>query len=151
MFGESNQPIAEVIQKLIDSILLTKQEESKHPINLVICDIPPFDDSSENVTLDTALDTIDSVQQSVIRAAVKNHRFVTVLTSPNQYNYYLDQLRSNPNQNTTLRFRQICARDAMWLIAQHDWQIGNFMTRELDNSSFPYHYCPLGIFHSEVR
>ena len=53
----------------------------------------------------TCIENIDIGGPAMIRAASKNHRFVTVVTDPSDYAGLMEQLKANDGA-TTLAFRQ---------------------------------------------
>jgi len=57
------------------------------PIDLVCVNLYPFERTvaHPNCTLDEAIANIDIGGPSLIRSAAKNHKFVTVVNSPDQY------------------------------------------------------------------
>jgi len=64
--------------------------------DLVVVNLYPFEETvgRENVSPDEAVEKIDVGGPTLIRAAAKNHRFVTVVTHPDQYDKVLEALRS---------------------------------------------------------
>ena len=55
------------------------------PIDIVVCNLYPFFSNP-------SIELIDIGGPSMVRAAAKNHRYVTVVTSPEQYGAVLDEL-----------------------------------------------------------
>ncbi len=62
----------------------TLQEHQIPPIGLVVCNLYPFSQTvaREGVTMDEAIEKIDIGGPTMIRAAAKNHKYVTVLVDP---------------------------------------------------------------------
>ncbi|MCP9927384.1 bifunctional phosphoribosylaminoimidazolecarboxamide formyltransferase/IMP cyclohydrolase [Cyanobium sp. CH-040] len=65
------------------------------PIDVVVVNLYPFRETVADpaVAFDTAIETIDIGGPAMVRAAAKNHADVAVLTSPGQYEGFLNALR----------------------------------------------------------
>ncbi len=102
------------------------------PIDLVVAGLYPFEDAiaKEGCTLDDAVEMIDIGGPTMVRAAAKNHRYVTVITDGSQYNLVLDEMRAN-NAQVGCELRQKLARQAFALTAHYDSQISNYLAGEL--------------------
>jgi phosphoribosylaminoimidazolecarboxamide formyltransferase/IMP cyclohydrolase len=112
---------------------------SKHsiePIDLVCIDLYPFEEtiSRDDVSDEEVIEQIDIGGPAMIRSAAKNHSFVTVITSPDQYNKVLDELESN-NGATTSTLRSELAKDAFNRTASYDSIIATWM--EGNHNNFP--------------
>ncbi|MEQ8954517.1 MAG: bifunctional phosphoribosylaminoimidazolecarboxamide formyltransferase/IMP cyclohydrolase, partial [Gammaproteobacteria bacterium] len=66
-------------------------------IDLVVVNLYPFEATVANPDCDlpTAIENIDIGGPTMLRAAAKNHRFVTVVVNPSDYDPLLQQLRAN--------------------------------------------------------
>ncbi|MEJ2505512.1 MAG: bifunctional phosphoribosylaminoimidazolecarboxamide formyltransferase/IMP cyclohydrolase, partial [Ignavibacteriaceae bacterium] len=106
--------------KIFGGILLRRdnevdQKEAKEnqisPIDIVCVNLYPFINvtSKEDVDLDTAVENIDIGGISLIRAAAKNHKFVSVLTSPYQYEKFLEELSKGGITEETKRKLAVAA------------------------------------------
>ena len=106
--------------KIFGGILLRRdnevdQKEAKEnqisPIDIVCVNLYPFINvtSKEDVDLDTAVENIDIGGISLIRAAAKNHKFVSVLTSPYQYEKFLEELSKDEITEETKRKLAVAA------------------------------------------
>ena len=90
------------------------------PIDLVVVNLYPFRQtaSREGVGLAEAVEQIDIGGPSLLRAAAKNHRRVTVLVDPRDYRTVLDELASGEVSEDTRRrlavkvYRHTAAYDA---------------------------------------
>jgi len=83
-------------------------------IDLVVCNLYPF-------TSDPSIELIDIGGPSMVRAAAKNHQHVGVLTSPDQYDEVLSELRANGELSHSTRHH--LARAAFAHTAAYDAQI----------------------------
>ncbi|GAB4019100.1 MAG: bifunctional phosphoribosylaminoimidazolecarboxamide formyltransferase/IMP cyclohydrolase [Bdellovibrio sp.] len=98
----------------------TANELGIGPIDLVICNLYPFAEVVKNGgTYDEMIENIDIGGPTMIRAAAKNHRHVTVLTSPDQYQDFLKSYLSL-NGETEFGLRQRFALKAFELMALYD-------------------------------
>ncbi len=97
----------------IESALLFDREkdaaEAKtlniEPIDLVVCNLYPFAKVLEaGADFDTLIENIDIGGPTMIRAAAKNFKFVTVLTTPSEYTGFIKEF--NKHQGTTYDFRK---------------------------------------------
>ncbi|HXT58387.1 MAG TPA: bifunctional phosphoribosylaminoimidazolecarboxamide formyltransferase/IMP cyclohydrolase [Pirellulales bacterium] len=81
-----------------------------------------------------AIEQIDIGGPSLIRAAAKNHAFVTVATSAAQYAAILEQIAAGGS--TTLEFRRRLARDAFAHTAAYDAAIADYFARAESREAF---------------
>ena len=73
----------------------------------------------------------------MIRAAAKNHRFVTVVTDPADYAQLIDQMKGNSGA-TTLAFRQKLALTAYARTAAYDTAVSTWLAGELKETAPRY-------------
>ncbi len=94
--------------------------------DVVVVNLYPFRETiaKPNVQLPEAIENIDIGGPSLIRAAAKNHPFVSVLTSPSQYSDVLNELRSQ--DSTTLETRRRLMAEAFSHTAEFDRTISDF-------------------------
>ena len=108
------------------------EEAKKNDINAIdiICvNLYPFVKTAEdpNSDLNKIIENIDIGGPSLIRAAAKNYKFVSVLTSPSQYNSFLEELRNGKvSEDTRIKL----AVDAFSHTAYYDSYISNFLEKE---------------------
>ncbi|MHB1155474.1 MAG: bifunctional phosphoribosylaminoimidazolecarboxamide formyltransferase/IMP cyclohydrolase [Phycisphaerales bacterium] len=100
------------------------------PIDLVCVNLYPFEATvaKPDVTEEHAIENIDIGGPSMIRSASKNHRFVTVVTDPSQYDKVVTELDKN-NGATTLELRKSLALAAFARTAAYDTAIAEWMSR----------------------
>ena len=112
-------------------------EHSIKTFELVIINLYPFETTvaKEGVTDEEAIENIDIGGPSMIRAAAKNHQFVTVVTSQDQYSVVLEQIQKNGR--TTLQLRQSLARDAFTMTGNYDNAIAQYFVERLTKEDFP--------------
>ncbi len=83
------------------------------PVNLVVVNLYPFEQTiaQADVTVSEAIEKIDIGGPTLIRAAAKNFKYLTVLCSPSQYDDYLAEYAKS-NGEVSLEFRQQMAGSA---------------------------------------
>lgn len=94
-----------------------KKEIKKHkikPIDLVVVNLYPFEKKPN-------IENIDIGGPTLIRAAAKNYKFVTVVVDPRDYPVVLSNMRS-------LAFRKKMAAKAWQYIAYYDFLIANYFS-----------------------
>ena len=111
-----------------------QQDLSDHnirPFDLVVVNLYPFEQTiaNDNVTLNDAIEQIDIGGPTLVRAAAKNHQYLTILSNPDQYGPYLQAMQANQG-TVPLEFRQACARAAFWHTASYDQAIATYLTQE---------------------
>jgi phosphoribosylaminoimidazolecarboxamide formyltransferase/IMP cyclohydrolase len=98
------------------------------PIDLVCVNLYPFEQTvaKSDCTLEDAIENIDIGGPSMIRSAAKNHKFVTVVTSPEQYDRVIEQMQNN-NGAISGQLRSDFARIAFALTASYDAAIAKYL------------------------
>ena len=99
-------------------------------IPLVIVNLYPFEEtiSREDADLAIAIENIDIGGPTMIRAAAKNYRFTTVVTSPEQYAEVAEQIQKQGATSLTLRKK--LALDAFKKTASYDRAIANYLVEQ---------------------
>ena len=112
-------------------------EHNIKTFELVVINLYPFEATiaKEGVTEEEAIENIDIGGPSMVRAAAKNHPFVTVVTSQEQYAAVLEQIQKNGR--TTLQLRQSLAKDAFTMTGHYDNAIAQYFTERLTKEDFP--------------
>ncbi len=97
-------------------------------IDLVVVNLYPFADviARPDATHDEAIEMIDIGGPTMVRAAAKNHRDVTIVTDPADYARFLDELGTHDGE-TTPDFRKDLARKAFAHTARYDTAIAGWM------------------------
>jgi len=98
------------------------------PIDMVCVNLYPFEQTIavENVTDDEAIEQIDIGGPSMIRSAAKNHRYVTCITDPVQYDLVKTDLDANDGA-TRFALRRTLAAAAFQRTSQYDTTIAQWM------------------------
>ncbi|AFY73842.1 phosphoribosylaminoimidazolecarboxamide formyltransferase/IMP cyclohydrolase [Synechococcus sp. PCC 7502] len=105
-------------------------------IALVVVNLYPFEQTiaKSGVTLEEAIEQIDIGGPAMIRAAAKNHQYVTVLSDPSQYSSYLEEI-ANHNGKTRLEFRQSLALAAFKHTQSYDYAISQYLAQDFAQDS----------------
>jgi phosphoribosylaminoimidazolecarboxamide formyltransferase/IMP cyclohydrolase len=101
------------------------------PIDMVCVNLYPFEQTvaKPGCKFEEAIENIDIGGPSMIRSAAKNHKFVAVVTSPDQYGKVLEQMNKNSGAvNDELRGE--LARAAFALTASYDAGIGRYLNNK---------------------
>ncbi|MCP5557069.1 MAG: bifunctional phosphoribosylaminoimidazolecarboxamide formyltransferase/IMP cyclohydrolase [Verrucomicrobiaceae bacterium] len=111
-----------------------KRDAKKHEIptiDLVVINLYPFEQTvaKKDVTLDEAIENIDIGGPSMLRSAAKNHRWVTVVSDPDDYGKVLQEMRDN-DKDTTLSTREHLAWKVFQRTSAYDHAIASFLNKE---------------------
>ena len=104
--------------------------------DLVVVNLYPFESTIQkpNVAFSEAIEQIDIGGPSLIRAAAKNHAFVTVAIDPNQYESIAKELQSKGGTSDALRLQLAAACFAE--TARYDSHIADYLSSaSLDRST----------------
>lgn len=119
------------------------------PIDLVVVNLYPFEATvARGAPYDECVENIDIGGPALIRAAAKNHDFVTVLTDPSQYDAMLAEFTQHGG--TTLALRRRLAFEAFASTAAYDQAITGWFARHND-TGFPPHFGFAGTLRQELR
>lgn len=101
------------------------------PIDIVCVNLYPFVKtiSNHNSTLEDIIENIDIGGPSLVRASAKNYKYVSILTNPEQYDSFIDELdKGEVSENT----RKKLAVEAFSHTANYDTHIANFLEAEFE-------------------
>ena len=105
-------------------------------IDLVIVNFYPFENTLKNTNNHSKIiENIDIGGPTMVRSAAKNYKDVAVITSSNQYEELIAELKKN-NGSTTLNFREKLSRIAFTETAYYDSVISNYFNK-ITNTAFP--------------
>ncbi|MGL4943838.1 MAG: bifunctional phosphoribosylaminoimidazolecarboxamide formyltransferase/IMP cyclohydrolase [Thermoguttaceae bacterium] len=112
-------------------------EHGINPFELVVVNLYPFEATvaKEGVTDAEAIENIDIGGPTMVRAAAKNHAFVTIVTSSDQYAAVLDQIQESGA--TTLSLRRSLAKEAFTHTADYDTAISRYFIERSGEGDFP--------------
>ena len=105
-------------------------------IDLVIVNFYPFEKTLEKTTNHLKIiENIDVGGPTMVRSAAKNYNDVTVITSANQYNELIDEIKKNKGF-TSLKFREKMSLEAFSETAYYDAIISNYFNK-IRKDNFP--------------
>ena len=140
-FPEMMDGRVKTLHPKIHGALLAMRDKSEHveamqqhgiePIDLVCVNLYPFEQTvaKSGCTLEEAIENIDIGGPSMIRSAAKNHKFVAVVTNPEQYARVIEQMRNNGGA-VTEKLREDLARAAFGLTAAYDAAIARYLNAQ---------------------
>ncbi len=107
------------------------QDHHITPIDLVCVNLYPFERTvaDPDVSEENAIEQIDIGGPSMVRSSAKNHRYVTCVTDPNQYDEVTNVITEN-NGASTLALRRKLAAAAFTRTADYDHAISHYMTNQ---------------------
>ena len=118
--------------------ILALREESSHTdamaahgiegIDLVVVNLYPFESTVErpDVSRADAIEQIDIGGPSMVRSAAKNHRYVGIVTDPEDYGRVLDELQKHEGSLSDELRRELACK-AFALTARYDTAISRWM------------------------
>ncbi|EME39418.1 hypothetical protein DOTSEDRAFT_159715 [Dothistroma septosporum NZE10] len=104
-------------------------EQNINKVDFVICNLYPFKDTVAkiNVTIPEAVEEIDIGGVTLIRAAAKNHGRVTILSDPEDYHDFLQELEKGEVSD---KQKQMYALKAFSHTADYDNAISDFFRKK---------------------
>ena len=108
------------------------------PIDLIVCNLYPFEAtvSRPGSTPEEIIEEIDIGGPTLVRAAAKNYRDVTILTDATQYPSIMDELRTGGGA-LSLETRKRLAAAAFAGIAAYDEAISGYFAGQVESEDFP--------------
>ncbi|ANM06447.1 bifunctional phosphoribosylaminoimidazolecarboxamide formyltransferase/IMP cyclohydrolase [Rhizobium phaseoli] len=140
--------------------LLAIRDDSEHQeamkkhgiegIDLAVINLYPFEEvRAAGGDYPTTVENIDIGGPAMIRASAKNHAYVTILTDPNDYAEFKEQLSADAGK-TAYAFRQRMAAKAYARTAAYDAAISNWFAEALSIDA-PRHRVIGGVLKEEMR
>ena len=126
--------------------ILNKRQNKKHyreikknnyeNIDLVIADFYPFEDIlSKKMKHNKIIENIDIGGPTMVRAAAKNYNDVVVICNPNQYERFINEIKTYKG-STSLDFREKLAGEAFMETAYYESKIFKYFNGR-SNNFFP--------------
>ena len=139
-FPEIMDGRVKTLQPTIHGGILARRTDSGHKkemadhkiaaIDLVVVNLYPFEATAAGgADFATCVENIDIGGPALIRAAAKNHDFVTVAVEPADYSPLIEELASNKGA-TTLALRRRLAAKAYARTASYDSAIANWFAKQ---------------------
>jgi phosphoribosylaminoimidazolecarboxamide formyltransferase / IMP cyclohydrolase len=145
-FPEIMDGRVKTLQPTIHGGILARRDDASHqdamathgiaPIDLVVVNLYPFESTvAGGGDFDTCIENIDIGGPALIRAAAKNHAFVTVVTDADDYEAVIAEMKAN-NGATTPELRQRLAGAAYARTAAYDAAISTWFAGQ-EGVDFP--------------
>ncbi|MFQ6018906.1 MAG: bifunctional phosphoribosylaminoimidazolecarboxamide formyltransferase/IMP cyclohydrolase, partial [Kiloniellaceae bacterium] len=113
----------------LESHIAAMTEHGIAAIDLVVVNLYPFERTiASGADDETCIENIDIGGPALLRAAAKNHHFVTVLTDPVDYRAVIDEMTANAGA-TTLALRRRLAAAAFAHTAAYDAMIAGWLEK----------------------
>ncbi|MEZ5750442.1 MAG: bifunctional phosphoribosylaminoimidazolecarboxamide formyltransferase/IMP cyclohydrolase [Paracoccaceae bacterium] len=110
-------------------------EHGIEAIDLLVVNLYPFEATvARGADYETTIENIDIGGPAMIRAAAKNHGFVSVVTDPEDYAALLAEMDAN-NGQTRLSFRQTLAQIAYARTGAYDAAVSTWMASAIGNAT----------------
>jgi phosphoribosylaminoimidazolecarboxamide formyltransferase/IMP cyclohydrolase len=133
-----------------DEHLLAMAAHGIEPIDLLVVNLYPFEETvAKGADHATCIENIDIGGPAMIRAAAKNHRFVSVITDPADYAGLIDQMRAHDGA-TTMAFRQKLALAAYSKTAAYDTAVSTWLAAQIGETT-PRHRSFAGKLAQPLR
>jgi len=115
----------------LESDLAAIREHGIVPFELVVVNLYPFEETiaQPGVTVAEAIEKIDIGGPSMVRSAAKNHAYVGIVSSPDQYNRVLSELSEG---RPGAEFRRELSAAAFAMTARYDQAIARYMAELLE-------------------
>ena len=141
--------------------ILARRDEASHldamktqgitDIDMVVINLYPFVKTVEGgADFANCVENIDIGGPAMIRAAAKNHDFVTVITSAEDYERVLNDMKAN-NGAVTYETRRQLAANAFALTAAYDSNISNWLACQIDAKAYPRNISMTGNLKQVLR
>ena len=127
------------------------EEHNITPIDLVVVNLYPFRQtiSKPGVELAEAIENIDIGGPSMIRAAAKNYKYVTVVTNPGKYQEVLQRLQDGAVDEA---YRLQLSAEAFRHTAEYDTFITTYLQKQTGiKEDFPDNFLLLAEKRQELR
>ncbi|MFC0279267.1 bifunctional phosphoribosylaminoimidazolecarboxamide formyltransferase/IMP cyclohydrolase [Falsigemmobacter intermedius] len=136
-FPEMMDGRVKTLHPMVHGGLLALRDDDEHlvamaahgiePIDLLVVNLYPFEATvAKGASYDDCIENIDIGGPAMIRAASKNHKFVTVVTDPEDYTALLAEMSANDGA-TSLKFRTRQAQIAYARTAAYDTAVSTWM------------------------
>jgi phosphoribosylaminoimidazolecarboxamide formyltransferase / IMP cyclohydrolase len=119
-------------------------------IDLIVVNFYPFQKIIMNTTnTKNIIENIDIGGPTMVRAAAKNYKNVTIITNKSDYGHLINELEKKKG-STSLKFRELMSSKAFGLTAYYDAMIANWFNKKLQ-IEFPERKTIFGRKFQELR
>jgi phosphoribosylaminoimidazolecarboxamide formyltransferase/IMP cyclohydrolase len=111
--------------KVAGGILTTRKDNTVEPIDIVVCNLYAFEDGlARKATHDELVELIDIGGVTLLRAAAKNHAFVTIVPDPKHYPAIIAELSKSGTIGAEMRKK--LAAEAFAITSRYDTAIATY-------------------------
>ncbi|MGB4058487.1 MAG: bifunctional phosphoribosylaminoimidazolecarboxamide formyltransferase/IMP cyclohydrolase [Alphaproteobacteria bacterium] len=126
-------------------------QQSIEGIDMVVINLYPFVKTVQGgADFPTCIENIDIGGPAMIRAAAKNHDFVTVITDASDYIKVLDDMKAHKGA-VSYGLRKQLAANAFSLTATYDSNIANWFQSQSESKDYPRHISFSGTLKQTLR
>jgi phosphoribosylaminoimidazolecarboxamide formyltransferase/IMP cyclohydrolase len=120
------------------------------PIDMVVVNLYPFAQTvQKGADFNECIENIDIGGPAMIRAAAKNHEFVTIITDPADYVRVMDEMDAHKGISENLR-RELALK-AFALTAHYDSNIAEWLRAQTKSKESPLHFSIAGTLLQPLR
>jgi phosphoribosylaminoimidazolecarboxamide formyltransferase/IMP cyclohydrolase len=141
--------------------LLADREERSHAdamrehgiegIDLLVVNLYPFESTvARGAGFKTVVENIDIGGPAMIRAAAKNHDWVTVIVDPNDYESVLSEMAATKGR-VNAQTRRTLAQTAFARTAAYDANVSNWLQSQLSEAEWPRRIALAGTLRAPLR
>jgi phosphoribosylaminoimidazolecarboxamide formyltransferase / IMP cyclohydrolase len=111
--------------KIAGGILTTRKDDTVEPIDVVVCNLYAFEDGlARGATHAELVELIDIGGVTLLRAAAKNHAFVTIVPDPKHYPAIIAELAATGGISAAMRKK--LAAEAFQITSRYDTAIAKY-------------------------
>ena len=112
--------------KIAGGILTTRGDNTVEPIDIVVCNLYAFEDGlARRATHDELVELIDIGGVTLLRAAAKNHAFVTIVPDPRHYPAIIAEFGKTGSISAATRKK--LAAEAFAITSRYDTAIAGYL------------------------
>jgi len=119
-----------ILARQMDSDLADMERMNFQLVRVVVCNLYPFVEvtSKEGTSLDEAIEQVDIGGVTLLRAAAKNHKRVTIVCDPADYGRVAEEMDWNKDTSEALR-RELCVK-AFQHTYSYDMYIADYFRKQ---------------------
>jgi len=125
--------------KIAGGILSHRKEKEIEPIDIVVCNLYPFEESiKKNLTLEQMVEMIDIGGVTLLRAGAKNYEHVAVIPDKKFYPTIIKELKEK--QEISIETRQLLALKSFEIVAHYDSVIQEYFYNQFQAVNYAEYY-----------
>lgn len=125
--------------KIAGGILSYRKEKEIEPIDIVVCNLYPFEESiKKNLILEQVVEMIDIGGVTLLRAGAKNYEYVAVIPDKKFYPMIISELKEKGE--ISLETRQLLALKSFEIVAHYDSIIQEYFYNQFQSVNFAQYY-----------